>query len=131
MGTNKEHAVQLAQWESLLTSIAANAADLPQLELARTDLQKKLEEIQALRTLQGVHQAAKQDAVKKIAATIKEGKQLAVFLRTGVRQRFGKESEKLIEFGVPPFRGRRRTSATPPSESPVPATGAAHGTSPA
>src|SRR5258706_15388727 len=118
MGTNREHAVRLAQWEGLLTSVVANAAELPALEAARTDLQKKMEEIQALRVQHGLHQAAKQDALKKIASAIKEAQQLAAFLRTGVRQRFGKESEKLIEFGVPPFRSRKRKTGDAPAPTP-------------
>jgi len=118
MGTNKDHAVQLARWEALLASIAANAAELPQLEAARTDLQRKMAEIQALQAQQGQHQAAKQDATKQIATAMKEARQLATFLGSGVKQRFGKESEKLIAFGLQPFRSKRRGPAEAPAPTP-------------
>jgi len=121
MGTNKDHAVQLTRWEALSASIAANAADLPQLETARTDLQRLMEEIQTLQAQKGQHQAAKQDATKRIVTAVREARQIAAFLNSGVKQRFGKESEKLIGFGLTPFRSRRRT-ATP---APTPETQAA------
>jgi len=130
MGTNKEHAVRLAQWEALITSLAASAAELPELEAARIGLQQKMESIQALRVQHGQHQAAKQDALQKISNEIKEGRQIVAFLRAGVKHRFGKESEELIQFGVPPFRSKRRKRTVTP-EAPAPSAGGERGTSPA
>lgn len=132
MGTNKLHAVTLAGWDRLISTVSTNAAELPDLEKARTDLQKKMEEARALIGVQGTHQAAKQDATKRIAKVMDEGRQLATFLRSGVKQRFGKESEKVIEFGVKPFRSKRRTASPapqPPTNQPPepPATGGSSG----
>jgi len=36
------------------------------------------------------------------------------FIKTGARARYGKDSEKLIELGVKPFRSRSRKAATKP-----------------
>jgi hypothetical protein len=130
MGTNKLHAVTLAGWDRLITTLSTNTAALPDLEKARTDLQKKMEEARALIGVQGTHPAAKQDATKRIAQVMDDGRQLATFLRSGVKQRFGKESEKVIEFGVKPFRSKRRASSPqPPTKQPPepPATGGSSG----
>jgi hypothetical protein len=114
MGTNKQVAVFVSDWERLIATLAANASELPDLEKGRVDLQKQLEEIQAQIAAQGTHQAAKQEASKRIALAFKEGRQLAAFLRSGVKQRYGKDSEKVVEFGIPPFRTKRRTTPAKP-----------------
>jgi hypothetical protein len=120
MGTNKGYAVFLAAWETLVNAATTNATVLPQLEKPRTDLQAKLVEIRTLIGEQGLHQASKQDAGKRVAKAIKEGQQLAAFLRSGIREHFGKESEKVIEFGFAPFRSKRRAPATTPAPPPTP-----------
>jgi hypothetical protein len=53
--------------------------------------------------------ASKQDVSKRLQALIAEGRQLAAFLRAGVRQRYGTRSEKLTAFHLQPFRGRKVT----------------------
>jgi hypothetical protein len=45
---------------------------------------------------------------------------LVDLLRTGARERFGADSEKLAAFGMQPFRGRARKAATKPPENPAP-----------
>jgi hypothetical protein len=47
-------------------------------------------------------------------AVIAEGQRLVTVLRVSVRQHYGIDSEKLAEFGLQPFRGRRRKSPEPP-----------------
>jgi hypothetical protein len=49
-----------------------------------------------------------------------EGNRIAAFLRAGARQHFGPDSEKLVEFGIQPTRGRRRKKVEPeiPEEPP-------------
>ena len=117
MGLNKRNAVHIAEWERLIASLEANAAELPHLEASRIELQQKLQQIQALSGEQAMHQAAKQEASKGVASAIQEGRHLATFLRTGAKQRFGKESEKMVEFGIAPYRGNKRRL---PSETPEP-----------
>jgi hypothetical protein len=56
---------------------------------------------------------------------IQEGNARARVIREGLRTYLGKESEKLIEFGVLPFRGLRKPAEKRPapetSAPPVPA----------
>lgn len=120
MGTNRQNAVYLAAWEALVKAVTANATALPQLDQPRANLQQKVEEIRGMIGEQGQHQAAKQDASKRIDKAITEGQQLAAFLRSGIRQHFGKDSEKIVEYGLAPFRGNRRASAPTTAPKPTP-----------
>ena len=45
---------------------------------------------------------------------------MASLLRVGLRQHFGSTSEKLVAFGIKPFRGRKRSRTTAsPADSTV------------
>ena len=64
----------------------------------------------------------KQETTKELRQVIREGDALADFLRTGARAHFGANSEKMIEFGMQPFRGRKAKSETPAPKPEAPAT---------
>jgi len=57
--------------------------------------------------VQAVQMVAKQEASQKLADVIAEGTRLATLLRSSVRQHYGIRAEKLVEFGVKPFQGRK------------------------
>jgi hypothetical protein len=46
---------------------------------------------------------------------------MATVLRFSLKQFYGPTSEKLVEFGIQPFRGRKRRNASPQAESAAPA----------
>ncbi len=91
----------------LIPALAANAADFPHLEAPRLELQSVVNHLEDLVTQQASLTAAKQEATKKQQELIDKGRQLAAFLRSGVKQRYGRRSEKLAEFNIQPFRGRK------------------------
>jgi hypothetical protein len=95
-------------WEQLLVALLANAQQFLHLEEQRTRLQQLLERARQLATERDLHAAAKQEASKELEAVLLEGRKLATFLRNGVKERFGNRSEKVVEFGLQPFRRRRR-----------------------
>ena len=97
-------------WLRLLPALAANAADLPHLEELRVQLESVTGQVDDLLTQQAALTASKQDVSKRLQALIAEGRQLAAFLRAGVKQRYGTRSEKLAAFHLQPFRGRKTTS---------------------
>ena len=80
---------------------------------------------QALREA-AVHQAAmraaKQEASRRVESLLVNGRKVANFLRHGVRRRYGDSSEKLAEFDLKPFRGRRRPTEEKPPPAPGPET---------
>ncbi len=102
------------------TGLRANVADLPHLEGHGTRFEVLLGDIHTLNAQQSVFTASKQEVSKKLQAALQEASTLADFLRTGIREHYGKDSEKLVEFGMQPFRGRPRSPKQPPDPTPTP-----------
>jgi hypothetical protein len=111
---------KMGDWDRLNTMLTANTAELPQLEPLRAQLAASLTQAQAIAAQQAIHTAGKQETSQQLRTAITEGERLANLLRKGLQHHYGIRSEKLIEFGVKPFRGRLR--AEPPT-SPAPAGG--------
>jgi hypothetical protein len=66
--------------------------------------------------------ASKQEASQKLASLLTDSLRLATVLRFELKQTYGPTSEKLVEFGIQPFRGRKRRNPSPQSaESAAPA----------
>ena len=58
---------------------------------------------------QGIFSAAasKQEASKRIEGLVVSGRRLAAVLKAKVKEHYGARSEKLTEFRLQPFRGRK------------------------
>ncbi|HEY0515320.1 MAG TPA: hypothetical protein VGH73_25710 [Thermoanaerobaculia bacterium] len=124
----------VTEWEHLLNTLAGSAGDLPHLETSRAKLQGFLDEVRSLAMQQDLHTANKQLASQQLKVALASGKKLATFLRTGLKEHYGNRNEKLVEFGIPPFRRRKKVPAAPqPPEVQPPPTGPSTGptTSPA
>jgi hypothetical protein len=67
-----------------------------------------LTEVRSLTAEQASLMSRKQEVTKRLAELMKEGSTLLDFLDTGVRQEYGRQSEKLVEFGLQPSRSRPR-----------------------
>ena len=68
-----------------------------------------------------------QNSTQQLTTMANEGQRLAALLRLAVREHYGIRSEKLAEFGLQPFRGRKNqkkapetTPTTAPHSSPAP-----------
>ena len=121
MPKQNSYADHLKEWEDTVASVAANASDLPQLEGARVQLEKMLVELRELLNQQAVHTASKQQISKRLRRLTADGKTKAAMMRSVLKDHYGNTNEKLVEFGVQPFRARRRKAATteePNPESP-------------
>jgi hypothetical protein len=103
----------------LVGTVRANAASLPQLQLAVDTLEALLSSIEELVIQQGTLQASKQEVSGQLRATLDNGLRHLTFVRKGVRAQFGPRSEKLIEFGIQPFRSRSRRTETVKPPVPV------------
>jgi hypothetical protein len=119
MAKETTYAGKLGDWQRLLEPVTANAADLAHLEVPRTQMAAVLAKAVAATKEQAVHKAAKQDLSKQLVDFILEGDRLANLLRVAVKQHYGIRSEKLAEFGLQPFRGRKAKAAP---ETPSPST---------
>ncbi len=119
MAKTDRSASDLKEWDGLTTASAANAADLPQAEIARTGLVKLRDELRELVIQRNLHQANKQQVSQRMAKIHEEGGKLATVLRVLAKQHYGNRNDKLVEFGISPFRGRAR-KATPATQPPGP-----------
>jgi hypothetical protein len=115
----KTYAESIKEFQELTASTDANAGELPELEIQRQALKEVLEEVLSLITEQALHRANKQQASTRLQALMDKGTVLATSMKVVIRQHYGSRSDKLAEFGLLPFRGRRRkVEATPPPEDP-------------
>ena len=112
--------------QHFLTMLEQNAADLPFLEVPKASLAAQLAQAQDINKQQDILTASKQDASKQYRLVLVEGQRLANAMRAMVKAHYGIRSEKLVEFGIQPFRGRvRKVKPTPAPETPTtPATSA-------
>jgi hypothetical protein len=123
MAREPKYGVTFNGWERLAVRLEANAAELAHLEAPRQKLLAMLAQVRELSTQQAALAAGKQETTRRLQALIADGRKLATFLRTGVREHYGNRAEKLIEFDLQPFRGRPRVTAEPTKapEPPAPA----------
>ncbi len=105
---------RLGELQRLKARVADNSAELEHLEVARQGLEQMVVLADAAAGQQAVHTAAKQEASQQLRAAVIEGERLATILRLGVKQFYGIRSEKLVEFGLQPFRGRPGKAAPKP-----------------
>ena len=116
MSKETTYAGMLGDWERWVTALLADAS-LAHLEVPRAELEAMMLRGKELIQKQSELTASKQDTSKELRKLIIEGQRLVTVLRVAVRQHYGIDSEKLAEFGVQPFRGRRRKVDEPPVET--------------
>jgi hypothetical protein len=109
--------------QRLSVTMDANKEALPQLEPYRLKLTGIVTQVFETAKQQAAHKAGKQESSKQLRKLLTQGNRVADVVRTAVKDHFGPEDEKVAEFGVQPFRGRKAKTATP---TPVPSTPPAH-----
>jgi hypothetical protein len=122
MARDPLYGVTVNGWDGLSSALEANSQDFQELEAHRQQLVSMRDQVREALSQQAAMTAAKQDASKRLRELLAAGRKLATFLRNAVRQRYGNRSEKLVEFGLQPFRSRRRStsSETEPPATPTP-----------
>ncbi|HSG39958.1 MAG TPA: hypothetical protein VLE27_10005 [Thermoanaerobaculia bacterium] len=108
MSQETTYAGMIGEWQKLIATLEANTADLPYAEVPRNELAAMIARVQGISLEQAALTATKQEKSKQIKDVMIEGQRLATTLRNLVRQRYGIRSEKLVEFDLQPFRGRKR-----------------------
>jgi hypothetical protein len=95
----------------------ANKDQLPHLEMFRLKLGGVVTQALEAGKQQAALKASKQESSKQFRQFLIQGQRLANVIRTAVKEHFGPREEKVAEFGLPVFRGRK---AKPPAETPQP-----------
>ena len=120
MSTESTYKGKIEDWDHLQERLTANAADLAHLEVLRAQLGTVMEQARQIAATQAAQRAAKQTSSQSLKSAMIEGGRLASLLRAAVKQHYGPASEKVAEFGVQPFRGRKRTPKETPTPTPAP-----------
>jgi len=106
--------------QNLAATLAANAAELPQLEPSRVKLEGVIGRLGALITLQADLAAQRQETSKELRELLGDGRRLGSFLRAGLKAHYGPRSEKLAAYKMQPFRGRKAAKPEEPETPPAP-----------
>ena len=119
MSRETTNAGKLGKLQNLTAALAANSADLPQFQGSIAQLADLLTQAQAITKQQKALAAQKQQASKQLNAVLANSGRLSTVMQLGVKQHYGTTAEKLVEFGLQPFRGRK---PKPAPETPTPGT---------
>ncbi|HEX3529533.1 MAG TPA: hypothetical protein VH988_20935 [Thermoanaerobaculia bacterium] len=119
MSNETTYSGTLGDAQRFQTSLEGSVNQIPHLEAGRVVLGEKLGAAQDLAKQHAAVTATKQDLSKQLKVAISDVRLLATVLRKGVKQHFGSRSEKIAEFGLQPFRGRKsKTDPAPAPETP-------------
>ena len=106
-------------WQDLLTKLGANIGELPQLEPFRVKLAAILAQVLGISHQQDAMRASKQEASKQLRKLVTEGNRTAALMRAAIKEHYGPTEEKVAEFGLQPFRGRKVTLTPEQPETPT------------
>jgi hypothetical protein len=110
--------------DRMSAALAANTADVPHLTPYQEKLEALLDQMRELTAQQDALTASKQSVTREIQIVHATGTKLVLLLRRAVQEHYGTRHEKLIEYGVQPYRGRPRrlegTLTPPPTTTPPP-----------
>jgi len=122
MASETTYTGKLGSLQRLNAALAANSGDLPDLEGSRTKLAGMQIEAQDAVKRQAELKAEKQELSQQLRVIFAESDRLATVVRQTLKTHYGIRSEKLVEFGVQPFRGRKAkpVEGTPQPPGPPP-----------
>lgn len=121
MAREKKYVGIVGDLQRLLGAMEANREQLPQLEPFRQKLAGILAQALEVLQQQAALKASKQESSKRLQRLLSEGQRLANLVRTGVKEHYGIREEKVTEFGLQPFRGRKVKAVTEkPTPTPAP-----------
>lgn len=120
MARETTNAGKLGELGRFTAALAANASELPHLEGPRIRLERAVSDAHDTAQQQTAFVASKQEMSKRLKTQITEAQRVANGIRKLLAENYGIRSEKLAEFGVQPFRGRKVKSEKPePPASPA------------
>lgn len=111
---------KLGALQQLATTIAANTPELPHLEKSCLQYVEMVGNLQGIAKQQAALVASKQEASKQFKTLLIECQRLATVLRIAIKQHYGIRSEKLAEYNLQPFRGRKASEKRRPKKPPEP-----------
>ena len=126
MARETKYAGIVGDLQRLLGAMEANREELPQMEPFRQKLADLVAQGLEILQQQAALKASKQESSKRLRQLLEAGQRVATVARTAVKEHYGAREEKVVEFGLQPFRGRKVKASTgkpepaPPQPPPVP-----------
>jgi hypothetical protein len=113
---------KLGELQRINGALAANSGDLPDLEGSRNKLAGMQTQAQDAVKRQAELRAEKQELSRQLRTIFNESDRMVNVVRKALKAHYGIRAEKLVEFGVQPFRGRKAkpVEGTPPPPGPTP-----------
>jgi hypothetical protein len=112
----------LTDWEKLLKNVNDTAADLPNIDVQRNNLDQLLTQARGSLALAAAQIGIKQQETKDRQAFLKDGKDAASRLRSAIKSHLGAKSEILLRYGIKPIRKRVKKPTEAVKEKPKPET---------
>lgn len=103
-----------AEWRRILKPLTQENGGIPHLNGHVIRLVEVLAQVEEVGGQQRSLAAAKQEMSQQLKVLVVEGRKIAAFLKSGLREHYGRKAEKLTEYGLQPFRGNK---AAKPEES--------------
>lgn len=117
--SKKSLADHLVVWDKLAANVKNNASELPALQPFVEVLKEATVEVREAKLRQVTLRAAAQQASRDLEAAMEKASEAEVRLNRGVLSAYGYKSEKLVEFGLRPWRTRRPKAAPEGPEAPA------------
>jgi len=112
----------ISGWEKAVANARANAMDVPGMEGYLAPLEKILADAKDVSARLDMRLGVKQQEVRDRRALIQEGNFQVSRIRSAIKAFYGRNSERVIEFGGRPVRPRtgkvKQAKAKPPAVSP-------------
>ena len=115
----QRYAVVYQKLELRSKALAANIEEIRHLKEPLVRLDALLVLLKDLTAEQARLTALRQEVSKQIADLTDEAQKLMTFLDVAVRQHYGNRSEKLVEYGLQPFRSKPRVRRVGPDGKPL------------
>ena len=110
-------------WQRLLATAKASAADVPGLNVQIAALEETLAQVQAISAIQDTRNGLRQQGTQERKVAVKKGKDLASQVRAILKGNLGIRNARLPEFGMSAVGTRKRTKANqkkkPPQAGPA------------
>jgi hypothetical protein len=111
---NSAFAKDALELEQLVNALARHAEELPDLQAGREELAAAIEQAKVLHSRQQGLTARLRVTTQDLHRTVRDAKDLAARLRSGVKHRYGIHSDQLREFGSRPRKRRAGPRSAPP-----------------
>ena len=105
--------------ELRIRALAANIEETPHLKPLLAQLEAFLAQLKELSAQQASLTASRQEVSKQLAGVNDKAQKLMTCVDLGVKGHYGNRSEKLVEYGLQPFRSKPRVRRVGPDGKPL------------